>query len=113
LDVGCLTRFTDDQTQARIREEAAAIGRNPSLERRLEVEAFLTLASGTVEIDKGVASRAHELVALGYGLYDALHVNAAESARRCLADHRRPVDQTRGAWDGQPSNPGLESGIFG
>ena len=105
LDLCCLNRLTDDQSQPRIREEAEAIEgvlarvrvgavdlissealqdearRNPSLERRLEVETLLTLASNTVEIDDSVVRRAHSLVALGYGPYDALHIAAAESAR--------------------------------
>lgn len=104
LDACCLSRLTDNQQQARIREEAEAIERilagvragsvnlvssealvdemrrNPSWERRLEAETFLGLASNIVEIDDVVARRARALLALGYGPYDALHLAAAESA---------------------------------
>ena len=56
------------------------VRRNPSMDRRLEAETILTLASITVEIDDVTALRAQVLVSLGYGPYDALHVAAAESA---------------------------------
>lgn len=105
LDVCCLNRLTDDQTQAKVREEARAVEqvlagvrsgaiqlissealedesrRNPTSDRRLEAEAFLMLAADRVEIDDRAILRAAELVALGYGPYDALHIAAAESAR--------------------------------
>jgi hypothetical protein len=85
LDACCLSRLTDDQSQARIREEADAIEhrlsqvhlgtadlissealedearRNPSVEWRLEVEALLSLASTAVELDDALAQRAVEL----------------------------------------------------
>jgi predicted nucleic acid-binding protein len=54
--------------------------RNPSLERRLEAEAFIALASRKVDIDDAIVRRAEGLVALGYGLFDAFHLAAAESA---------------------------------
>ena len=54
--------------------------RNPSMERRLEAETFLSLAVTTVEIDDTVARRAQRLAGLGYGPFDALHIAAAESA---------------------------------
>jgi hypothetical protein len=96
LDACCLSRLTDDQSQARIREEAEAIERifalvrrgivdlissealedevrrGPSKERQFEAETLLSLASNTVEIDGAVARRAQRLVAFGYGLFDAL-----------------------------------------
>ncbi|MGH9662630.1 MAG: PIN domain-containing protein [Bryobacteraceae bacterium] len=104
LDACCLNRLTDDQSQRRIREEAEAIEsifsqarlgvidlissealeeearRIPSMDRRLAVEALLSLASSTVDVDEAVAQRARELSAAGYGLFDALHLAAAESA---------------------------------
>jgi predicted nucleic acid-binding protein len=103
LDACCLNRMTDDQSQARIREEAGAIERilaavrlgrlemisskaleaelrrNPSVARRLEAEAFLEIASLIVTIDDSVAGRAAELTNLGYGVFDSLHLAAAES----------------------------------
>ena len=104
FDACCLSRLTDDQAQPRIREEAEAIERiltqvrlglvnlissealedearrNPSMERRLEVEALLSLAAHTVEVDDEVTQRARDLGAAGYGLFDALHLAAAELA---------------------------------
>ena len=74
LDVCCLNRLADDQSQARIREEAEAVElllaevrsgavflvssealedearRNPSAERRLEVEVLLSQATHLVRI---------------------------------------------------------------
>jgi len=104
LDACCLSRLTDDQAQPRIREEAEAIERvltqvrlglsdlissealedearrNPSMERRLEVETLLSLAAYTVEVDDSVTQRARDLGAAGYGPFDALHFAAADSA---------------------------------
>jgi predicted nucleic acid-binding protein len=54
--------------------------RTPSMERRLEKEALLSRAARTVVIDATITKRARELSALGYGLFDALHLAAAESA---------------------------------
>ena len=104
LDACCLSRLTDDQSQTRIREEAEAVEhilalvrvgtvdrissealedevrRAPTLKRRLEAETLLTLASTTAEVDGAIAQRARDLAAFGYGLFDALHLAAAESA---------------------------------
>lgn len=104
LDACCLSRLTDDQSQARIREEAEAVEqvlagvrrgvvellssealedevrRNPSQERRREAQTTLTLAVTSIEIDEVIALRAQGLVGLGYGPFDALHLAAAESA---------------------------------
>jgi predicted nucleic acid-binding protein len=104
LDVCCLSRLTDDQSQARIREEAEAVEQvlagvrrgvvelvssealedevrgNPSQERRTEAQTTLTLAVTSIEIDDVIALRARSLVGLGYGPFDALHLAAAESA---------------------------------
>jgi hypothetical protein len=104
LDACCLSRLTDDQSQARIREEAEAIERllarvrhgtlelvssealddeirrNPSMERRMEAETLLSMAETRIEIDDGIALRAKGLVGLGYGPFDALHIAAAEAA---------------------------------
>jgi predicted nucleic acid-binding protein len=102
LDVCCLSRLTDDQGQPRIREEAEAVEkilarvragvidlissealadeakRNPSLDRRLEVEALLAFGAISVAVDETLLLRARELAAFGYGPYDALHVASAE-----------------------------------
>jgi len=104
LDACCLSRLTDDQSQARIREEAEAVevvlagirrgtvqllssealddevSRNSSLERRMEAQTTLSLAVTNIEIDEAIALRAQSLFGLGYGPFDALHLAAAESA---------------------------------
>lgn len=104
LDACCLSRLTDDQSQARIRKEAEAVEqvltgvrrgvvdllssealedevrRNPCLERRMEAQTILTLATTNIEIDEVIALRARSLAGLGYGPFDALHLAAAESA---------------------------------
>jgi len=103
LDACCLSRLTDDQSQARIREEAEAVEqvlagvrrgsmellssealedearRNPSMERRVEAQTILSLAVARIEIDAPIVLRARDLVSLGYGPFDALHLAAAES----------------------------------
>jgi predicted nucleic acid-binding protein len=104
LDACCISRLTDDQSQLRVREEAEAIerilrqvrrgslewitsealddevGRIPSMERRIEAQTLLSFASARIEIDDKIIHRAGVLNQLGYGLYDALHISAAESA---------------------------------
>jgi predicted nucleic acid-binding protein len=104
LDACCLSRLTDDQSQARIREEAEAVEqvlvgvrrgtvellssealddevrRNPSMDRRVEAQTTLSLAATIIKIDEDMALRAQSLVGLGYGPFDALHLAAAESA---------------------------------
>lgn len=104
LDACCLSRLTDDQSQPRVRAEADAIerilarvrlgivelvssealedevSRIPSMERRVEVETLLTLATATIEVNEAIARRAGELNQAGYGTYDALHLSAAEAA---------------------------------
>ncbi len=104
LDACCLSRLTDDQSQARIREEAEAVEqvlagvrrgtvellssealddevrRNPSMDRRVEARTTLSLAVTSITIDEAIVLRAQSLVGLGYGPFDALHLAAAESA---------------------------------
>ena len=105
LDACCLNRLTDDQAQARIRQEAEAvelilrrmrdgaiqwissealadeIDRNPHVERRLENAALLARASKTVEVNDPIARRAATLQIAGYGAYDALHLACAEAGQ--------------------------------
>jgi predicted nucleic acid-binding protein len=104
LDACSLSRLTDDQSQARIREEAQAVERilggvlrgpvalvssealedevrrNPTSERRVEAQATLALAVTRIETDEAIARRAEGLIGLGVGPFDALPVAAAESA---------------------------------
>jgi predicted nucleic acid-binding protein len=103
LDACSLSRLTDDQSQQRIREEAAAVetilrlietkewelissqvleqevSRNQSPERRIQAEALLVSAAATIRADAVITRRAKHLAALGYGPYDALHLAAAEA----------------------------------
>lgn len=104
LDACCINRLTDDQTQARIRQEAEAvelilrrmrdggiqwissealvdeIDRNPHVERRLENAALLSLASESIEVGDPIAGRAATLRSAGYEAYDTLHLACAEAA---------------------------------
>ena len=91
LDACCLNRLTDDQSQSRIREEAAAvegilrlvhaheaiwvsssvllieIGRNPDTERLRDVTALCAFANEMVTAGPAIAQRAIELAAaLGF-----------------------------------------------
>lgn len=104
LDVCCLNRPFDDQSQERIRlkleaifaifdaldagelrwhsstvvSEEVARTRNP--ERRLQLEELLAAAHHTLKIGPGERSRAEELIAAGIDATDALHLAAAEAS---------------------------------
>lgn len=103
LDACCLNRLTDDQSQARIAEEAEAVeqtlhrlsantvewlssaaleaetSRNPDSERRAEIQVLLLRATKTIPLDGQVIQRAEELEAVGYGGFDALRLSSAEA----------------------------------
>lgn len=53
---------------------------NPREDRRLAAAQWLDGASVRVELASGIEVRARELVALGLGVFDALHVAFAEAA---------------------------------
>jgi predicted nucleic acid-binding protein len=100
-----LNRLTDDQSQARIRDEAEAveaifrmvrtgnatwvsstaleieINRNPDADRRHDVAALLALASEVVVPRSQSAERAVFLQKLGFDPFDALHLACAEEGR--------------------------------
>jgi predicted nucleic acid-binding protein len=102
-----LNRLTDDQSQARIRDEAEAveaifrmvrtgratwisstaleieINRNPDVDRRHDVAMLLALANEVVIPQSGSAERAAFLQKLGFDAFDALHLACAEEG---LAD---------------------------
>ena len=102
MDACCLNRLTDDQSQPRVREEAAAveqilrmvqrdraiwvsssileleISRNPDSERRHDVNALLVFAGEVVRPRTEDADRALELQKLGFSSFDALHLACAE-----------------------------------
>lgn len=105
LDACSLNRLTDDQSQARIREEAEAveaifrlvrtgkaawvsstaleieISRNPDADRRHDVAVLLALANEVVVPQLGTAERATFLQKLGFDPFDALHLACAEGAK--------------------------------
>ncbi len=105
LDVCCLNRPFDDQTQDRIHLEAEAIlavlnysrmsgwsvissdaidfeiGRMPDHDKRLKVQILSTLHDVHVKVDAGVERRATELKQMGLKDLDALHVSCAERAK--------------------------------
>jgi predicted nucleic acid-binding protein len=105
LDACCLNRLTDDQSQARIRNEAEAveailravregkatwvsstaleieIGRNPDADRRHDVVALLALANEVVVPRPRSAERAAFLQTLGFDPFDALHLACAEQGQ--------------------------------
>lgn len=108
LDACCLNRLTDDQSQARIAEEAEAVEQilrllrtktiewlsstalkaemrhDPDAERRYEVEVLLLLATDTIPLDSQIVQRAMELETVGYGAFDALHLSSAEAGNAVL-----------------------------
>ena len=103
LDVCCLNRPYDDQSQLRIRLESEAVvlilsaveqrhhelitgealdlenGNSPNDERRRRVRDTLRLAKHVVVVDAEAAARAMQLVSNGFGAYDALHIASAEA----------------------------------
>ena len=105
LDVCCLNRPFDDQTQDRIHLEAEAIlsilnysrtagwsvigsdvidfeiSRIPDLDKRVMVQILSTMQDAHVKVDAGVEKRAFELKRLGLKPLDALHVACAEKTR--------------------------------
>lgn len=102
LDVCCLNRPLDDQTQARIRLETEAVehllraveleeliwvsseivlyevGQCPNEERRNRVLALCGSASETLRVDRATVNRARALLSEGLRPLDALHLACAE-----------------------------------
>ncbi len=102
LDVSCLNRPFDDQSQARIRLEAEAItlilervdsgdwtqvsselavietDAIPDADRRARVRLLLPKAKDILKLDDATWSRAAALQAIGFKVADAAHVAAAE-----------------------------------
>lgn len=105
LDVCCLNRPFDDQSQERIRLEAEAvllilsrcqqhqwrlvgseaidfeITRIPDLERKHKVSLLASLATSKVTITDRIMRRASQLGALGVKATDALHIACAEASK--------------------------------
>jgi len=102
LDVSCLNRPFDDQTQPRIRLESEAVvlipgqfdsgdweqissemaavevTATPDDDRRRRIKALLPNDSAMVKLDARIFDRAAELVSLGLKPADGVHVAAAE-----------------------------------
>ena len=100
-----MNRLTDDQSQARIRNEAEAvegilglvregkatwvsstaleieISRNPDADRRHDVAALLALANEVVVPQSRSAERAAFLQKLGFDPFDGLHLACAEQGQ--------------------------------
>jgi predicted nucleic acid-binding protein len=104
LDVCCLNRPFDDQSQSRVRIEAEAVlsilemaaeqkvevlgsdiiddelSQNPDHERREKVELLLTIATSNIPLTTNIERRAEELQKLGIAPLDALPLASAENA---------------------------------
>jgi predicted nucleic acid-binding protein len=104
LDVCCLNRPYNDQTQERIRLEAVAvlsiltrvenggllsvsstvvqteINNNSNQEIRLRLQELGNAATEFVKVEKEQIERADALQDLGFHLFDALHIACAETA---------------------------------
>lgn len=103
LDVCCLNRPFDDQTQERIRLEAEAMLRilaivqigdwrlqgsetfddelrnTPEGARKRQMQIWAALATNKVNITQQIAFRGGELAQMGFKDYDALHIACAEA----------------------------------
>ena len=108
LNVSCLSRPFDDQEQARIRLEAAAVGMilervddgewihvsseiaqieieaNPDPKRRARVRLLLPEPQNIVMLTREIFLRAAELGAFGFKDADAMHLAAAEEVADIL-----------------------------
>jgi predicted nucleic acid-binding protein len=102
LDVSCLSRPFDDQSQERVRIEAEAvrlilarcergdweltasemvvieINANPDRDKRRMTATLLSARVGIIELDQATFTRAAELEKQGLGAADAVHVAVAE-----------------------------------
>ena len=105
LDVCCLNRPFDDQTQDRIHLESAAvlsilercssgqwqmlgseaidaeISLGIDAERQRKVTALAALAFNKVMVDDKIKQRAEEITRIGFKPFDALHIACAEAAQ--------------------------------
>lgn len=105
MDVCCLNRPFDDQTQDRVRLEAEAIllilqhfeakefqwlksvvvdheiAQTPNLERRIRVKRLATGAHKIVKLNDSIIERGEEIKNMGFKTYDALHIACAEQGQ--------------------------------
>ena len=104
LDICCLKRPFDDQTQGRIHLESEAVlkivaridsgkyslmgseildlenARDPDLQRRDKVEKILARAAVRIQLTDGSHKRGRELAEKAFKPLDALHISSAEQA---------------------------------
>ena len=104
MDLCCLYRPFDDQSQARVALESQAVvlilekvdrgehalcnsaalvvenSLSPKIQVRLEIETLLDRADIWISHDKAIDERAAELRKLGFKEFDAYHIAAAETA---------------------------------
>lgn len=105
MDVCCLNRPFDDQTQQRIRLETEAIlltlnqcqsgswrlvasnaldveiGQTPNPTRKRQVQDLLSIARIKVQTSDALEQRVAELVQLSFTFYDAAHITSAERSK--------------------------------
>jgi predicted nucleic acid-binding protein len=93
LDVCCLNRPFDDQTQERIRLEAEAVlliltnfelRRTPDEDRKRQMTAWNALAMTKISITEQIELRVSELKALGFKVFDASHIACAEAGNAAI-----------------------------
>jgi predicted nucleic acid-binding protein len=104
LDVCCLNRPFDEQSQARVRLEAEAVAlilgiidegewewvsseavdfeidQMPDVERKAAVQSLITTVNQYITIQQAEEVRARQLDSLGFRPLDALHIACAESS---------------------------------
>ena len=104
LDLNCFNRPFDDQNQARIAQETAAVfavlqrivdgvdhlvwsgilafenAQHPLVDRRVEIARWAHRAVVHITVTPSVAARAHALTAAGFRALDAAHLACAEVA---------------------------------
>jgi predicted nucleic acid-binding protein len=105
MDVCCLNRPFDQQSQQRIRLETEAIleilqwcqsgkcilvsstaleseiSQNPNVSKAEQVKQSLSIAQEHISLSSTIIERGKQLTAFGFKNYDALHLACAESAR--------------------------------
>lgn len=105
LDVCCLNRPFDDQSQLKIRLESEAvivildrcqskdwqlvgsevidfeISQTPNDDRRGRVSILTSIAQSKIVVDRKIVNRAMELQELGVKHFDALHISCAEKEK--------------------------------
>jgi hypothetical protein len=107
LDVCCLCRPFDNQSEDRVRLEATAvqeiirrcndefvlvtseavieeISEIPDIKKRLRVEKIVSFSKENILIDEGIIARMYEFIEIGGNPMDSLHIACAERAGALL-----------------------------